>query len=59
MTPNRPTKFKQIEVTRALKGALAAGLVVTGYRICPTGEIKVETNPNGVTGDDTERGGWT
>ena len=39
---NRPAKFKQVDVTRAVKGAVAAGLAVGGFKIDPrTGEIVV------------------
>lgn len=40
--PNRSATFKQVDVTRALKGADAAGLAVGGFKIDPrTGEIVV------------------
>lgn len=39
---NARTPFKQIDVTRAVKGAVAAGLAVGGFKIDPrTGEIVV------------------
>ena len=39
---NRPATFKQVDVTRALKGAVAAGVAVGGFKIDPrTGEIVV------------------
>jgi hypothetical protein len=39
---NRPATFKQVDVTRAVKGAVAAGLAVGGFKIDPrTGEIVV------------------
>lgn len=37
----RRASFKQADATRALKGAVAAGLKPTGYRIDPTGAIVV------------------
>ena len=39
---NRPATFKQSDLTRAIKGAVAAGLAVGGFKIDPrTGEIVV------------------
>lgn len=40
---NRSATFKQVDVTRAVKGAVAAGLAVGGFKIDPrrTGEIVV------------------
>lgn len=39
---NRPATFKQSDLTRAIKGAAAAGLAVGGFKIDPrTGEIVV------------------
>lgn len=39
---NTRAPFKQIDVTRAVKGAVAAGLAVGGFKIDPrTGEIFV------------------
>jgi hypothetical protein len=38
-----PATFRQADVTRALRGAEAAGLRVTGFRVAvSTGEIVVE-----------------
>lgn len=41
MTASRRSSFKQADATRALRGAVAAGLKPTGYRIDPTGAIEV------------------
>lgn len=39
---NTPAPFKQVDVTRAIKGAVAAGLDVSGVKIdAKTGEIVV------------------
>ena len=39
---NRPATFKQVDVTRAVKGALAAGLPVGGFKVdARTGDILV------------------
>jgi hypothetical protein len=43
-----PAKFRQQDVTRALRAARAAGLQVTGYEIDPvTGKIIVNTSGGG------------
>jgi len=38
---NTPAPFKQVDVTRALKGAEAADMEVGGFRIEPDGSILV------------------
>lgn len=39
---NRSATFKQVDVTRAVKGAVAAGLAVGGFKIdARTGDIVV------------------
>ncbi len=40
---NRPAKFTQADLTRALKGAISAGLTVAGFSIDPNGRIVVRT----------------
>jgi len=47
--PNRAAAFTQADLTRALKGALAAGLPVAEFSIDPNGRIVVKTT---ATGDD-------
>lgn len=37
----RVSSYKQSDVTRALKGAVAAGMQPSGCRIAPNGEIEV------------------
>lgn len=53
--PNHPTKFKQSDVTRALKGAVAAGLPVAGFTIDQNGKIIVRTT---ATDDDAGPNDW-
>jgi hypothetical protein len=37
MNPRRPSAFRQSDVTRAVKAAVAAGLRVTGVKLSPVG----------------------
>ena len=40
--PYTPVRFKQADLSRALKAAADAGLSITRTRILPTGEIVLE-----------------
>jgi hypothetical protein len=56
--PRRPSTFKQRDVTRALRAAVAAGLQVTGFKLdVHTGKIEVETGKPEVQGSPTAGGG--
>lgn len=41
MARSARSKFRQIDASRALKAAVAAGLIPQSYRISPEGEIVV------------------
>lgn len=47
-----PTRFKQADVTRALKAATAAGLRPSGCKIDPTGAIIVMISNGGAKPDN-------
>lgn len=55
MTAPRFTPFKQIDVTRAVKGVTAAGLLVVGVKIERDGNIVILTTDGGQT---AERNDW-
>jgi hypothetical protein len=42
MRAQRPSTFRQVDVTRALRAAVAAGLPVAGYTIDKDGKIVVQ-----------------
>jgi hypothetical protein len=47
MSP-RPAKFRQVDVTRALRAAKAAGILVARYEIDETGKIVIVSGTPGV-----------
>jgi hypothetical protein len=55
-----PSTFRQQDVTKALKAAVAAGLRVTGYKISAKGEIEVVIGEPQVqdSGDRREVNEW-
>ena len=55
MIMTRKAKVKQADITRVLKGALAAGLVVAHVEVTRDGAIKLNTNTEGYTEGTT---GW-
>lgn len=57
MKQDRRTSFKQIDVTRALKGALAADLQPTACHISPDGKIHLKFG-GASTGQDDEPNPW-
>jgi hypothetical protein len=56
---NRPATFRQAELTRAIKGAEAAGKIVIGTTIDPDGKMHLEygtaaKQPNGASVEPPE-----
>ena len=49
-----PARFTQADVTRLIKGALAAGIAVKSIRVAPTGEIVVSADHDGQITDSHE-----
>jgi hypothetical protein len=50
---NRPATFRQVDISRAVRGATAAGLAVGRVEIDPTGKIVLvaATEPRGANSD--------
>lgn len=53
----RRATFRQVDLTRALRAATAAGLKPSGYRVNPvTGEIEVQlSNDNAASGNSFDQ----
>ena len=46
-----PARFTQADITRLIKGALAAGMAVKSIRVAPTGEIVVSADQEAQNAD--------
>ena len=46
-----PARFTQADITRLIKGAMAAGMQVRAIRVAPTGEIVVSADPEAQIAD--------
>jgi hypothetical protein len=44
----RPSAFRQHDLTKAVKGVIAAGLHVIGVKISPQGDIEIVTGESAV-----------
>jgi hypothetical protein len=56
-----PSTFRQQDVTRALRAAVAAGLRVAGFKIDPQGKIEVvigESRSQNSSGEGREPNEW-
>jgi hypothetical protein len=52
-----PCTFRQLDVTRAVKAVIAAGLRVAGVKISATGDIEVVTSSDEKAQDSPTQGG--